>query len=228
MVGNVVRDMLLLENQLPFFVLQSLYDMEQSTDDHEVELCSMRTASELQEAGVHFKKLGNISDTSNGTISLFDIKFNHGGVLEIPSFSLYDSTETFFRNLIAYEQHSPYVHPMYFTDYAMFMDDLINTEKDVNLLRLKGVFLNGLGDDKEVTRLFNNLCIEVTISDDFYYQDVCKKLNRHCNKPWNAAMAKLRRNYFYSPWAGISTFAAILLLSLAIAQTLISALQLHM
>nr|GLL37221.1 UPF0481 protein At3g47200-like [Ipomoea trifida] len=285
MVGNIVRDMLLLENQLPFFVLQALYDMlikpvnlefsemvkiafrsqitkgmkiisllntelnpqeikhllqivhilcqpqpQQSTEDHEVELCSIRTASELQEAGVHFKKLGNISNTSSDeTISLFDIKFNHGGgVLEIPSFALYDSTETFLRNLIAYEQHSQDVYPMYFTDYAKFMDDLINTEKDVNLLRLKDVFINGLGDDKEVTCLFNNLCKEVTYhSGDFYYRDVYKELDRHCKKSWNAAMAKLRRDYFNSPWAGISTFAAILLLSLAIAQTVLSALQLH-
>nr|GMD40419.1 UPF0481 protein At3g47200-like [Ipomoea batatas] len=201
---------------------------QQSTDVHDVELSSIRTATELQEAGVHFKKLGKICDTSNETISLFDIKFNHGGVLEIPSFALYDSTETFFRNLIAYEQHSPYVRPKYFSDYAVFMDNLINTEKDVNLLRLKDVFLNGLGDDKEVTRLFNNLSIAVTYnSADFYYSDVCRELNRHCEKPWNAAKAKLRRTYFHSPWAVISTFAAILLLSLAIAQTVLSALQLH-
>nr|GMD48226.1 UPF0481 protein At3g47200-like [Ipomoea batatas] len=203
---------------------------QQSTDVHDVELSSIRTATELQEAGVHFKKLGKICDTSNETISLFDIKFNHGGgVLEIPSFALYDSiSETFFRNLIAYEQHSPYVRPKYFSDYAVFMDNLINTEKDVNLLRLKDVFLNGLGDDKEVTRLFNNLSIAVTYnSADFYYSDVCRELNRHCKKPWNAAKAKLRRTYFHSPWAVISTFAAILLLSLGIAQTVLSALQLH-
>nr|GMD46774.1 UPF0481 protein At3g47200-like [Ipomoea batatas] len=108
------------------------------------------------------------------------------------------------------------------------MDDLINTEKDVNLLRLKDVFISKLGDDKEVTCLFNNLNKEVwSCHDDFYYRDVCKELNRHCKKPWNVLMAKLRRDYFHTPWAGISTIAAILLLSLAIAQTVLSALQLH-
>ncbi|XP_031103984.1 uncharacterized protein LOC116007451 [Ipomoea triloba] len=201
----------------------------QSKDEDKELLYSIRTASELHEAGVHFKKVGNIIGTSSDqTISLFDIKFNHG-VLEIPSFALYDTTETLFRNLIAYEQHlPPDVHPIYFTDYAVFMDDLINTEKNVNLLRLKNVFINKLGDDKEVTCLFNNLNKEVwSFHDDFYYRDVCKELNRHCKKPWNVLMAKLRRDYFHTPWAGISTFAAILLLSLAIAQTVLSALQLH-
>nr|GLL37219.1 UPF0481 protein At3g47200-like [Ipomoea trifida] len=304
MVCNILRDMLLLENQLPFFVLQALYDMisnpgnpefsemvkiafrnkipkmniisllntqvnpqeikhllqivhilcqpqnngqihqqqktcssnssccfwkqpQQIIDDEDAALlCSIRTASELQEAGVRFKKVGKISNTSsNQTISLFDIKFNHG-VLEIPSFALYHPTETFFRNLIAYEQHSPDVYPMYFTDYAKFMDDLINTEKDVNLLRLKDVFINGLGDDKEVTRLFNDLCKGVTYysGDGFYYKDLCKELNLHCKKLRNVLMARLRHDYFHTPWAGISTFAAILLLSLTIAQTVLAAL----
>ncbi|XP_031104005.1 uncharacterized protein LOC116007472 [Ipomoea triloba] len=204
---------------------------QQSKDDDAALLCSIRTASELQEAGVDFKKVVKIStdDSSNETISLFDIKFNNHGVLEIPSSALYDPTETFFRNLIAYEQHSPDVNPMYFTDYAKFMDDLINTEKDVNLLRLKNVFVNGLGDDKEVTRLFNDLCKGITYSsnNDFYYKDVYKELNRHCEKPWNVLKARLRRDYFHTPWAGISTLAAILLLTLTIAQTVLSALGLQ-
>nr|GMD46775.1 UPF0481 protein At3g47200-like [Ipomoea batatas] len=196
-------------------------------DDDAALLCSIRTASELQEAGVDFKKVGNISKdhNSNETISLFDIKFNNNGVLEIPSFALFDLTETFIRNLIAYEQHSRDVRPMYFSDYSKFMDDLINTEKDVNLLRLKDVFINGLGNDKKVTRHLNIGVLNY--SNNFYYKDVCKELNRHCKKPRNVLMAKLRRDYFHSPWAGISTFAAILLLSLAIAQTVLSGLDLH-
>ncbi|XP_031102409.1 UPF0481 protein At3g47200-like [Ipomoea triloba] len=296
----IVRDMLLLENQLPFFVLQSLYDMiigrsgniefsdmvefvfrikigkmnifsllgSTELNPQEIkhllqavhifcrppqplinngkiqlqqeEACSsccfweqpqkstfdssiVRAASELQEAGVDIKK---VKETT--TTTLFDIKFNHG-VLEIPSFTLFDLTETFLRNLIAYEQHSWDVRPKYFTDYAVFMDDLINTEKDVNLLRLKDVLLNGLGDEKEVTHLFNNLCrgIRPSSNDDFYYKDVYNELNGHYKKSWNVAMAKLRRNYFHSPWAGISTFAAILLLSLAIVQTVVAALDLY-
>nr|GMD45287.1 UPF0481 protein At3g47200-like [Ipomoea batatas] len=210
------------------FVCKFWGQPQQSIDDDEELLCSIRTASELHEAGVHFKKLGKIRNTSSDqTISLFDIKFNHG-VLEIPSFALYDPTETFFRNLIAYEQHSPDVRPKYFSDYSKIMDDLINTEKDVNLLRLKDVFVNGLGDDKEVTLLFNNLSKGVIYSsDDFYFIDVYKELNQHCKKPRNVLMAKLRRDYFHSPWAGISTFAAVLLLMLTIAQTVLAALGLH-
>lgn len=78
----------------------------------------------------------------SNSVSLFDIKFNKG-LMEIPSFKSDDSTETFLRNLIAFEQHYSHVNPKYFTDYTTFMDQLINTQKDVNLLRLKGIIMRG-------------------------------------------------------------------------------------
>nr|GME08620.1 UPF0481 protein At3g47200-like [Ipomoea batatas] len=282
MVGNIVRDMLLLENQLPFFVLQALYNMisinHVNKEFSEMVKCAFEDwlpkkiiislpvypAQEIKHLLqiVHILCQPQPQPQNNGQIqqqkaacsssSCCFWKQPQGqgqgqGGSDIESQSLSNGQhrhrhwacflskfweqpqqKTFFRNLIAYEQHSPYVRPKYFSDYAVFMDNLINTEKDVNLLRLKDVFLNGLGDDKEVTRLFNNLSIAVTYnSADFYYSDVCRELNRHCKKPWNAAKAKLRRTYFHSPWAVISTFAAILLLSLGIAQTVLSALQLH-
>nr|GMC72359.1 UPF0481 protein At3g47200-like [Ipomoea batatas] len=272
---QVVRDLLLLENQIPFFILQKLHGMvydeskatfldivkitfakemkhlvqivhnlsnpqnsgtqeqshfwtcfpcrlgKQSQDSNVVGSCDIRTATELQEAGVNLKKAVESS-------SLFHIKFNHGE-LEIPKFHITDPTETFFRNMIAYEQHSCDENNMYFTDYAQFMDNLINTEKDVNLFRMNGVLINWLGDDKEVTDLFNRLCKGVVYSscDNFYYSDVCKKLNGHYNKPWNVMMAKLRHDYFHTPWAGISTIAAVFLLSLTVAQTVIAVLDLR-
>jgi hypothetical protein len=55
------------------------------------------------------------------------------GVLETPSFEIHDITETVFRNLISYEQcHSYYDHRI--TSYAILLDSLINTEKDIDIL----------------------------------------------------------------------------------------------
>lgn len=285
---QIVRDMLLLENQLPFFVLNELYQMIVDTtedrapflnlvkftfsdvlpkmryfslilnevNDQEIkhllqvvhilcrpvnkkptdiyklrgpsiESCHVHSASELDEAGVVFKKVGNINDYSCHNVSLFDIRFN-GNTLEIPSFKLGDSSVTIFRNLIAYEQHSIDVYPKYFSDYVVFMDDLIKTDKDVSILRMNGIILNGLGNDKEVADLFNNLSKWVVYSSrDYYYADVGYELIRHCNKPRNVLLSKLRRDYFHSPWAGVSTIAAILLLFLTATQTITSILGLH-
>ncbi|XP_049391719.1 putative UPF0481 protein At3g02645 [Solanum stenotomum] len=116
--------------------------------------------------------------------SLFDIKFENG-LMKIPCFPIADETETLLRNLIAYEQQSFDVQPKYFSDYATFMDHLIDSDKDVNFLRQKGLIVNWIGDDTKVANFFNKIGNGVTPSSDFYYKEECLKAAEHCEKPWN-------------------------------------------
>ncbi|XP_042989081.1 UPF0481 protein At3g47200-like [Carya illinoinensis] len=170
---------------------------------------------ELQEAGVKFKK----AKIDN----LFHIKFNNG-VMEIPPLNIVDNTESVFRNLIAYEQHSQHIDLNYFTDFATLVDYLINTSKDVELLPRKGIINSWMGDDEVVSNMFNKFCSYTHFSNGFYYADIIKEVNKHRDKRWNVRKAKLRHDYFNSPWALLSVLAVILLLLLAIAQTLFSIL----
>ncbi|KAK9282693.1 hypothetical protein L1049_010913 [Liquidambar formosana] len=189
-------------------------------NDHQDEiLLQVRSVVELQEAGVEFKK----ASKTDSTVSLFDIKFRNG-LMEIPSFYVEDSTDTLFRNLIAYEQHSPDVEYKYFTDFTVFMDRLITSEKDVEVLRLKEIVVNLLGDDKVVSELFNRLGDGVIFSSgsNFRYFKECSKVNDHCRENWNELKARLRRDYFNNPWASVSTLAAGLLLLLTIVQTIVA------
>ncbi|KAL5698302.1 hypothetical protein ACHQM5_029360 [Ranunculus cassubicifolius] len=145
---EVRRDMLLLENQLPFFVLECLFDLNVEAGlhmglsfdkialhfigsfvgslqlrrssyqvKHFVDLyiqChalpearmlprggtairSIPSATKLHDAGVEFKK----SMTSK---HFMDVKFSNQGFLEMPSFVVGDTAESFLRNLIAFEQ----------------------------------------------------------------------------------------------------------------------------
>nr|XP_018630859.1 UPF0481 protein At3g47200-like [Nicotiana tomentosiformis] len=281
MRGIVRRDLLLLENQLPFFVLTKLYDMT-TNEFHQIPFINMvkktflpflpkmtpasfnesegnaaeikhllqivhmscypskmkdmprdkdhlkvmPNAIELSEAGVSFVKVGYIyrrldEDDLRDSTSIFDVKFENG-LTEIPCFEVDDNTETFLRNLIAYEQQSSDVHPTYFSDFATFMDYLIDSEKDVSLLRLKRIIRNNIGEDKEVASLFNKIGKGVSFSDEFYYKEECIKLVQHCEKSWNRMKASLKRNYFSSPWAGASTVAAVVLLILTAMQTVLA------
>nr|GMD05958.1 UPF0481 protein At3g47200-like [Ipomoea batatas] len=151
--------------------LLCMFGKQPSTGDLDSESSHIPTATELREAGVDFKKVGKIGSINpNETTSLFDINFNHS-VLEIPSFGLYDESESFFRNLIAYELYSPDLHTKYFVSFAIFMDDLINTDKDVILLRKKGIFVSGLGDDgtsaeDETARLYQEFVESLFQVDD--------------------------------------------------------------
>ncbi|KAH0781620.1 hypothetical protein KY290_001218 [Solanum tuberosum] len=86
-----------------------------------------------------------------------------------------EDLETILRNLIAYEQQSSDVQYKYFTDFAAFMDHLIDSEKDVSLLRQKGIIENWMGEDKEVASLFNKNGHGITTYSNFYYKEECLK-----------------------------------------------------
>ncbi|XP_043705189.1 UPF0481 protein At3g47200-like [Telopea speciosissima] len=175
-----------------------------------------RSATELNEANVKFKKVP--------TTCLMDITFRNG-VLKIPTMKIEDRTEFLLRNLIAFEQsHDEY--PNDITAYAAFIDCLIDSPKDVELLQEKGIIDNFLGHPEEVASLFNGLLKEVIITDDnFYFSGVCRELEKHYKLPWHKWKASLMLNYFNTPWTFISFLAALFLLILTVVQTICSILQ---
>ncbi|KAK8625440.1 hypothetical protein V6N13_090312 [Hibiscus sabdariffa] len=292
LLSEIENDLLLLENQLPFFVLSELYriivpeeeDVQQlahhvleyfkncplfhlfdnllpdkdikhllhllhschhpsasgikQRQDFKVKAASEPTsqrkmkfignATELHDAGINFfgATLEKMKDLKQGIETEFDIIFTKDTeVLMIPTLSVDDWTERLFRNYIAYEQFIPSGEPLYFCNYVLFLDYLINTSKDVQLLRTSGIIDNWLGDDEAVAQMFNRLLEFVCWSeDDFYYTEIFGRVNFHCQRRWNRRKALLKKKYFNSPWSHISFFAATVLLLLTIVQTIFSVL----
>ncbi|KAK2976208.1 hypothetical protein RJ640_023415 [Escallonia rubra] len=136
---------------------------------------------------------------------------------EIPKLCLYDSTEPFLRNLIAFEQCSPSI-PLHITSYTFLMDTLINTKKDVEVLEEAGVLENYLGASEDATHLFNTLCKEVVLGE-FTFGKQWLEVEKYRKSEWPSHVASLRRDYFSSPWALISVIAALILFALAVVQT---------
>ncbi|KAJ0092398.1 hypothetical protein Patl1_25878 [Pistacia atlantica] len=134
----------------------------------------MRCSTELEEAGIKFKRArGN---------SLFDIKFENG-IMKIPRLEITGETESIFRNLVVYEQFSPNENfngrPV-ISDYMKFMDCLINSERDVELLCRCNILHNCLGDDEVVAKMFNSIGDFVKLSRDNYYFSIFVEVNKHC------------------------------------------------
>ncbi|XAR54487.1 hypothetical protein NMG60_11029632 [Bertholletia excelsa] len=181
--------------------------------DKQQNLKLTKSATELKEAGVKFKKAE--------TNIKFDIVFLKG-VMEIPCLTVDDKTEFLARNLIAYEQYLPHGHPKYVTDYYYFIDYLVNSSKDVKILREEGIIDNWLGNDETVATLFNRLGDETTVNMNWYYRKIFSQVNKHCMKRGNRWMANLKHNYFNTPWSSISVLAAAALLLLTVVQTAFS------
>ena len=191
----VTHELLLLENQVPFFVIEELYHLalpffsnflsliqltfdffkhlnihkkapnvkiQHFTDllrffelpnenelpnrDREV-IFPKYSATQLREAGVKFEVASRNC--------VLDLNFNKG-VLKIPLLDFQDNMEDRVRNIMALEQCDPR-KPLYFTDFFLILDRLVNTTTDVDLLSDKGIVVNSLSDNNVVTSIINNL-----------------------------------------------------------------------
>lgn len=262
----VMRDLKLLENQIPFFVLEVLYNIlfednekapsfvdvtcecmfglgkvpdrfhktkvlhlvdlirtyylppeKKDTSPEDLEWEFPDGISELFESGVRLQV-----DKSD---KFLDIKFENG-VLQIPELMVGNYTESKLRNLVAFEQ-CHYPRESFVIDYVLFVDSLIYDRKDVEVLVNNGIILNSPGSSEDVYRLFSNISKGTTYSHrNFYYADICRRLNEHCETPWNRWKVILRQDYFNNPWSVISTVAAIVLLILTVIQTYCDIVQL--
>ncbi|XP_028787310.1 UPF0481 protein At3g47200-like [Neltuma alba] len=177
----------------------------------------LSTATKLRQAGVSFEKvinrpLLNINFQKVQPLSWFLClgcipNFTHFKArLQIPELKIEDSTECVLRNLIAFEQ-CHYPNQPYICNYVSFIDSLIHTKDDVELLVEKEVIVHELGSDKEVATLVNSLCKHV-VTDKTCYGGLIDDLNKHYQRQWNRTMAALRLVYFRDAWRASSTLVA--------------------
>jgi hypothetical protein len=130
-------------------------------------------------------------------------------ILEVPQLLIDDDTEAHFRNLMALEQcHYPF--KAYICNYV----EVLNTEKDVDLLVDEKIIVNKIGSNAAVTTLINKLCDQIFIEDKSCYYDLAQKLNKHYEHPLNHILATMTRVYFRDFWRGIATVVGLVVLGL--------------
>lgn len=252
------RDMVLLENQLPFFVLDGLFKQGYTSFYKEtfLQLCivyfakimlqnkvgnminevlgsevrhfvdllrfchlpsaprsfpknpvvgmKIKCAAELQESGMSFL---------NGSRDhVLDIRYSTTGMLEIPKISVGKTSECLLRNLIALERcHYPLETPI--TDYVFFLDKLINTTKDVDILVQNDIIQNWMGESSDVAALFSSLGAQIsTWWPAYYYAKISEDLNLYCSLHRSWLSIGLIRNNFSTPLRTTATVMATILL----------------
>ncbi|XVF73503.1 hypothetical protein PTKIN_Ptkin12aG0206700 [Pterospermum kingtungense] len=251
------RDFILLENQLPFFVFEDLYniafgsshkpsfvqiactslDIKEDLSDqkgikHFTDLarCALvktrppnsnekinkiYSATMLHEAGVRFKAVDKNS--------LLDVEFEKGE-LRIPSFFLGFRIEAAIRNVMILEQ-CHYPKKAYFCSYIQFLDSLIDTDKDVDLLVNNGIIDNGMGSSATVTDKINTLMVGIPRAQlPTCYAQIGNSLNKYYDNFWNRTVATLRHVYFNNLWRGTGTVAAFIVVLLTLTQTVLAIL----
>lgn len=263
LIDQLIGDLWLLENQLPLFILNELFDLAKTAtygDYYEglslfrisrwfwrsgfpnlpidkdlldtkfseakhfldlPRLClqppqspaqigfrgqKMPGAMELHQTGVKF----NVGTSKNP----FDITFDKG-IVKIPFVTIYDNTEKFYRNVLAFERMHGYTR--YLNDYIIIMSYLAHTPEDGKLLIQNGIV--GLGNSERLSNFFLSLIKECPMGTRFGYTNLVEDLQSYCKSPWHSWKANLRQNYFNTPWASISVAGAVILLVLTLIQT---------
>ncbi|XP_010269435.1 PREDICTED: UPF0481 protein At3g47200-like [Nelumbo nucifera] len=182
-----------------------------NTDEEHILWHSIRSADELKEVGINFKK--------SKSFNLNSIRFQRGlifGDLTLPPIVIDHSTRPLFLNLLAYEITSLQGDSKV-ASFICFLDSLIDQASDVRVLRSDGVLLNSLSKDEEAAELINHLAMEVVDSNDFSH--VTKDLKMYIQHYWRVRFAEIYRKHFSTPWTMIAFFGAIFITILTIIQT---------
>ena len=170
----------------------------------------------------------------------------------MPRLKVVDRLEMILRNIMALEQ-CHYPDNAHVCNYVLFLDNLIDTDKDVDLLvekgnsflehvlnlyqstyiciewfvvvsDLKGIIKNWIGQPTSVAQMINKLWLG-TIACGSYYYDIAVEVNKYYTNPVNRSKAILKRVYFCSLWTGTATIAATFLLGMTLIQTVASIIQ---
>ncbi|ERN14276.1 putative UPF0481 protein At3g02645 [Amborella trichopoda] len=147
---------------------------------------------------------------STGGIS--SIQFDPAsGSLSLPSISLDCNSEIIIRNLVAFEEASA-PGPLIFTRYTELMNGIIDTKRDVALMRERGILVHHLKSDKVVAELWNGMSRTVSHNKVEGLDRVIEEVNKYYGRSWRVVMAKFLRRYVYGWWRGLTVVATVVLL----------------
>ncbi|KAG0485934.1 hypothetical protein HPP92_010013 [Vanilla planifolia] len=133
------------------------------------------SAKELVQAGVQFFP---IEDQLSAI--MFDKKT---GNLHLPIINIDVNTEVLLRNLVAYET-AVVNGPLVLTRYTELMNGIIDDAEDAKVLRQRGVIMNRLKSDAEVSHLWNGMARSVRTTKKQFLDKVIEDINMYHNCSW--------------------------------------------
>ncbi|KAJ0959828.1 hypothetical protein J5N97_000469 [Dioscorea zingiberensis] len=84
--------------------------------------------------------------------------------------------------MISFEQCYHLCDPR-ITNYAMLLDILINTPKDIDILCKYGIIKNWLNPEK-ASQIFDNLYSDTYVTEFYYHLELSQEVNKYCKRRW--------------------------------------------
>ncbi|KAF7840972.1 phosphatidylinositol/phosphatidylcholine transfer protein SFH8 [Senna tora] len=194
----LITDILKLENQIPFFILNKLWDEQKAKDS--ILVASLRVFNWLFEVPWHEGSRVKDAVTNYEPKNMLDL-FHHC-MHPSPQFS---HVVEFKKNLFCMGKDELY------WNRSIRCAKNLRASGDVAYLGSKGIITSLSKGDEFIVGFFNKL--GDMIGDDVrnnYLHDQIKELETYCCSYW----ATMRREYFNSPWTIISFLYALVMLLL--------------
>ncbi|XP_034582464.1 UPF0481 protein At3g47200 isoform X2 [Setaria viridis] len=187
--NTVVRDtVFLVENQIPFFVLQKIHErvtgdttssalesiadyvqevLQPTSPPPAMEENAARPRTGRWRRATEYCKYGNVRFKrqvfqDNEKWTFLDVRLQ-GGTLWVPRLRVDGMTWTVLRNLMALEEQ---ISRRPVTAYCLFMSQVAGTVEDVKLLVHSGIVEHFLASDEQVAQGFADLCKGVVMDVD--------------------------------------------------------------
>ncbi|PIN25606.1 hypothetical protein CDL12_01656 [Handroanthus impetiginosus] len=177
-ISIMFRDMPLLENQIPFWILKLLINSRYNKDEGQELLnrsLNMTIFGELPQ------KRSSLPENKEDALHLHEA-FHR----------------VFFLNMIAYELSPSSTSIAEVISCVSFMKSLIETPEDVKELQENKILFNTLGSDEQVLNVYKEIDT-YNADNESIYQDGKDKIQAHCNSKAKTWMAELIHSYFHSP-----------------------------
>ncbi|PWA46279.1 hypothetical protein CTI12_AA514370 [Artemisia annua] len=238
--SHILIDMFLIENQIPFFVLQDIFE------------CTFRKlhpALSLADFNFCIQRSGQIFEgdfvMENSDISLTQdhiLGFLHKSYQNLDCKKPDRNPSTRRKRLKAHsvveldrsgvrfgkklDAKWPKDMELEFSRFLCFplswskptlKMPVLDVPEDVAMLTKSQVLSHGLGSDEKAANLINSMLKEVPITD-FYYANEWEQIDKYYNACWPNLIEQLNRKYFSNPWSVIALIAGIVLFALTVVQ----------
>ena len=175
---------------------------------------SVPSATYLEACGVHIK--------GKEFTCFEDISFERG-CISIPFLCIYDTTERYLRNLVVHEQLTYGQSKCCARSYTVFMENLMKSTEDVDLLVKWGVIQVNVGTHDNVLAMWKNINNHITapdLTEEFFL--TLMKVNQYVGQRRNKLRFEFVKLFCSRPWFVMSVIAATLVTLATLIQTYVN------
>ncbi|CAN6242542.1 unnamed protein product [Urochloa humidicola] len=146
--------------------------------------------------------------------------------LRLPVITLDANTEVVLRNLMAYEAVAVR-GPLVLSRYTEMMNGIVDTTRDVRILRRSGVLVNRMKSNREAADMWNGMCRAARVSRVSRLDAVIRAVNEHRDRSPAVRLRKMLKRYVFGSWKVLTLLASVVLLVMTGLEAFCSAYPCH-